>query len=177
VKSVGAASSFLTTPFPHTAGHRCDGGNAGPAGIPGGAACLVDTDVLVSWTRSIQLARELVIVRQQRALNLGIKTAADEMMSLRSSRPTSTGATKRRGRCASGDRCRGWPEKSAAVCRDVLGFAAGSALLRKRTNAPARGSLAKTLSPFHSVAVSRTLQPRNWGSSARVLSYGCFIFG
>ena len=81
-ESVGAASSFLTTPFPHTAGHHCDGGNAGPAEIPGGAACLVDTDVLVSWTRSIQLARELVIARQQRALNLGIKTAADEMTSL-----------------------------------------------------------------------------------------------
>jgi len=73
VKSLGAASSFLTTPFPHAAGHHCDGGNAGPAGIPGGAACLVDTDVLVSWTRSFQLARELVIARQQRALNLGIK--------------------------------------------------------------------------------------------------------
>ena len=77
MKSVGAGS-FLTTPFPHTAGHHCDGGNAGPAEIPGGAACLVDTDVLVSWTRSFQLARELVIARQQRALNLGIKTAADE---------------------------------------------------------------------------------------------------
>jgi hypothetical protein len=33
-----------------------------------------------------------------------------------------------------------------------------------------RGSLAKTLSPFHSVAVSRTLESRNWGSNARVLS-------
>jgi hypothetical protein len=52
----------------------------------------------------------------------------------------------------------------------VLGFAVGLPYSGSGECARSDGSLAKTLGPFHSVALSRTLEPRNWGSSVRVLS-------